>query len=158
MITCYIGLGSNLEDPIQQVKTAIAELQTLPQSEFLAVSSLYQNPPLGPQDQPDFINAVASIKTELTALTLLQELKALEKKHERVRTNRWGSPRTLDLDFLLYGDAMITAAELAVPHPGMEQRAFVLYPLAEIAPDLKLPSGLLLQDLLKQVPNNLTKL
>lgn len=157
MIKCYIGIGSNLDNPIEQVKTAIKELQQLSQSEFLSASSLYLNPPMGPQDQPDFVNAVATINTKLSPLELLKELKALEQKHNRVIIKHWG-PRTLDLDFLLYGNDIITLPELTIPHPGMEQRAFVLYPLAEIAPDLKLPSGVLLQVLLKQVPSNLTKI
>lgn len=137
--TAYIGLGSNLDDPRRQVETALAELGRLPRSHLKAASSLYQSRPLGPP-QPDYINAVAALETDLAPLELLDQLQSLEERHRRVRVERWG-PRTLDLDLLLYDDQVIDQPRLQVPHPELHRRAFVLYPLAEIAPDLALPSG-----------------
>lgn len=133
-----VGLGSNLNDPVAQVSGALAALAALPDSEFLAASSLYRNPPMGPQDQPDYVNAAALLRTRLTAQALLQELQALERRQGRVRERRWG-PRTIDLDLLLWGDATINEPGLIVPHPGLHERPFVLYPLAEIAPGLHVP-------------------
>lgn len=145
----YIGLGSNLENPRVQVETALDELNQLPGTRLLAASSLYQSRPLGPP-QPDFINAVAELETTLSALALLDQLQALEQRHQRVRRERWG-PRTLDLDLLLYGDCGIDHPRLQVPHPELARRNFVLYPLAELAPELTLPTGTPLAALLAQV-------
>jgi len=147
MVSAYIGLGSNLEDPLNQVKTALKELSTLAKTELLSHSSLYRSAPQGPADQPDFINAVARVETSLDAHALLDELQALELKHDRVRLQHWG-PRSLDLDLLLYADHTIDTERLQVPHPWLSQRCFVLYPLAEIAADLMLPSGISLASLL----------
>ncbi len=133
-----VGLGSNLNDPVAQVSGALAALAALPDSELLVASSLYRNPPMGPQDQPDYVNAAALLRTRLTAQALLQELQALERRQGRVRERRWG-PRTIDLDLLLWGDATINEPGLIVPHPGLHERPFVLYPLAEIAPGLHVP-------------------
>lgn len=133
----YIGLGSNLDAPIEQVRQALSELDMLPLSRLLAASSLYTSRPVGPQDQPDFINAVAALETRLSPLALLDQLQALEQQHRRRRQRHWG-PRTLDLDLLLYGNAAIYTPRLRVPHPQMTARAFVLAPLAEIAPSLEL--------------------
>ena len=133
-----VGLGSNLNAPVAQVSGALAALAALPDSELLAASSLYRNPPMGPQDQPDYVNAAALLRTRLTAQALLQELQALERRQGRVRERRWG-PRTIDLDLLLWGDATINEPGLIVPHPGLHERPFVLYPLAEIAPGLHVP-------------------
>ncbi|MET0065884.1 MAG: 2-amino-4-hydroxy-6-hydroxymethyldihydropteridine diphosphokinase [Candidatus Thiodiazotropha sp.] len=139
-ITAYIGLGSNLENPRQQVTDAFEELQAAAHCRMLRRSSLYRTRPVGPQDQPDFINAVASLATRLQAERLLDVLQEIEQRHHRMRdTGRWG-PRTLDLDLLLYGDQCIETPRLRVPHPEMTRRAFVLVPLREIAPrDLALP-------------------
>ncbi|SJL85350.1 2-amino-4-hydroxy-6-hydroxymethyldihydropteridine diphosphokinase [Vibrio palustris] len=154
MITAYIAIGSNLSDPVQQTKNAIEALKTLPQSQFLNVSSLYSSTPMGPQDQPDYINAVVEIKTDLSAMELLNSTQAIEQEHGRVRKDeRWG-PRTLDLDIILYGQQTIDNERLTVPHYGMRQREFVLYPLAEIAPELQLPDGVSLQSVLSTVPRN----
>lgn len=144
----YVALGSNLNNPIAQIKKAIEELHFLPHTQFIAASSLYSSPPLGPQEQPDFINAVVKLITRLTAEELLLELQMLEQAHGRVRdeANRWG-PRTLDLDLILYGDETIHTEKLTVPHPELKKRAFVLVPLAEIAPDLVLPDGVKLKSL-----------
>jgi 2-amino-4-hydroxy-6-hydroxymethyldihydropteridine diphosphokinase len=148
----YIGLGSNLENPRAQVETALRELDQLPESRLIAASSLYQSRPIGPP-QPDYINAVAVLDTALAPLALLDQLQALEQRHERVRLERWG-PRTLDLDLLLYGDRVIDEPRLQVPHPELTKRNFVLYPLAELAPELTLPSGTPLAALLTHVPRD----
>ena len=133
----YIGLGSNLESPIEQVREALNELAMLPLSRLVAASSLYTSRPVGPQDQPDFINAVAALETRLSPLALLDQLQALEQLHRRRRQHHWG-PRTLDLDLLLYANEHINSPRLRVPHPQMTARAFVLLPLTEIAPSLDL--------------------
>jgi len=151
-ITAYIGLGSNLADPAGQIKTARAEIAALANVQELAFSSLYHSPPMGPQDQPDYVNAVMAIGTTLPALDLLHSLQRIEHEQGRVRTGeRWGA-RTLDLDILLYGDQQIDEPELIVPHAGLAQRAFVLYPLFEIAPQLRIPGKGKLVDLLAQCP------
>ena len=138
-VRAYIGLGSNLEDPRRQVRTAIAELDVLPYTRLVARSSLYRSDPMGPPDQPDYINAVAAVDTLLTPLALLDALMGVERAHGRIRNaTRWG-PRTLDLDLLVYGETIISEARLTVPHPGIAERAFVLLPLLEIAPDLEIP-------------------
>ncbi len=137
-VVAWIGLGSNLDDPVRQVNTALVALDSLPQSRLLACSGLYRSAPMGPQDQPDYINAVAGLKTTLPAVALLDALQAIEQDHARVRGEHWG-PRTLDLDILLYGDDIIESPRLSVPHPGLAQRNFVLAPLAEITPQLSVP-------------------
>ncbi len=134
----YIGLGSNLDDPRRQVSQALAELGSLPGSRLLASSSLYRTPPMGPPGQPDYINAVAQIETALSPHALLDALQAIERAHDRVRSVRWG-PRTLDLDLLLYDQQEIADERLCVPHPGLTERAFVVLPLLEIAPTLRVP-------------------
>lgn len=138
MIDAYIGLGSNLDQPRQQIFQALDELDCVPQSWLVRVSSLYSSAPMGPQNQPDYVNAVAKIHTGLSPVLLLDELQGIENRHGRVRGQHWG-PRTLDLDLLLYGDQIIQERRLTVPHPGIAQRAFVLKPLFEIAPRLQLP-------------------
>ena len=149
----YIGLGSNLADPVDQVTTAISNLQSLPDSQLLTWSSLYASPPMGPQDQPDYINAVAIIETALSAHQLLDALQAIEQQQGRVRQRHWGE-RTLDLDILLYGQNEIDDARLQIPHPGIALRAFVLYPLAEIAPDLTIPNMGTIEQLLQHCPSD----
>ncbi|EGQ7996277.1 2-amino-4-hydroxy-6-hydroxymethyldihydropteridine diphosphokinase [Vibrio vulnificus] len=154
MITAYIAIGSNLADPVVQAKSAIEALKQLPKSRFLCVSQLYSSTPMGPQNQPDYINAVAAIETELTPLELLDCTQAIELEQGRVRKEeRWG-PRTLDLDIILYGDEVLDSERLTVPHYGMKEREFVLYPLAEIAPNLTLPDGTELSQLLTIVDKN----
>src|SRR5512143_2239 len=149
-VRVYIGLGSNLDDPLSQVQTAIDELASLPQSRLHEVSPLYRTPPLGPADQPDYINAVAAIDTDLEPLALLDQLQRIEQHHGRVRGRlRWG-PRTLDLDILLYGDRLITNERLTVPHPGLHERPFVIFPLLAIAPELLLPDGTSIASLAKK--------
>lgn len=145
--TAYIGLGSNLEHPRQQVERALQELAQIPDTRLLKTSPLYQSLAVGPGEQPDFINGVALLETELEAHALLDQLQAIENAHERVREVRWG-PRTLDLDLLLFGTETINTERLQVPHPYLSQRNFVLYPLANIAPQLALPCGDTLESLL----------
>lgn len=147
-IRCYIGLGSNLENPVTQVVTALLELERLDGCRNLVHSSLYRSDPVGPAGQPDYINAVASLETTLRPLELLDAMQALEQQHQRVRIQHWG-PRTLDLDLLLYGDQQITHERLTVPHPYLHERSFVLYPLAEIAPQVHIPEQKSLAECLK---------
>ena len=138
-VTAYLGLGANLQDPAAQVRRALDELHSLPQSRLLSHSPLYKSPPLGPSDQPDYVNAVAALQTGLEPLALLTELRAIELRHGRRRDgSRWG-PRTLDLDLLLYGERVLDTPELTLPHPGLHERAFVLYPLFDVAPELEVP-------------------
>lgn len=151
-VTTYIALGSNLDNPIQQIRNALIALTIIPQTHLINNSKLYRNPPMGSLAQPDFINAVAALATTLSAEQLLIQLQAIEQIHGRQRSIHWG-PRTLDLDLLLYGDSCIQTATLQVPHPGLTQRNFFLYPLAEIAPDLRLPNGEILSALLTQCSN-----
>jgi 2-amino-4-hydroxy-6-hydroxymethyldihydropteridine diphosphokinase len=134
----YVALGSNLRDPQAQVEAGIEELAMLRDTRLAAASSLYRTAPVGFLDQPDFINAVAKIETELTPRALLDELLAIEQRFSRVRGQKNG-PRTLDLDIILYGDDRYADDTLTIPHPRMHERAFVLVPLAEIAPDLIVP-------------------
>ncbi|WP_129138246.1 2-amino-4-hydroxy-6-hydroxymethyldihydropteridine diphosphokinase [Modicisalibacter coralii] len=133
----YVGLGSNLEGPRDQVTRALSELDRLPTTRLVSASPLYASTPMGPADQPDFINAVAKLITRLSPLALLDQLQALEQRHRRRRQRHWG-PRTLDLDLLLYAQRRQTSPRLTLPHPGIGERNFVLVPLADIAPDLKL--------------------
>lgn len=137
----YVGLGSNLDDPAAQLATALKALAVLPDTRLVAVSSRYRNPPMGPQDQPDYLNAVAALLTRLPAEALLAALQGIEDAQGRRRDgDRWG-PRTLDLDLLAYGNARLESAALTLPHPGICSRPFVLVPLAEVAPGLHLPDG-----------------
>jgi 2-amino-4-hydroxy-6-hydroxymethyldihydropteridine diphosphokinase len=134
----FIGLGANLGDRETQVRRAFATLAELPGTGLLAASSLYRSAPVGVGAQPDFINAVAAIQTRLAPRALLEALLAAERRFGR-RREFPGAPRTLDLDLLLYGDRVIAEPGLIVPHPRMHERAFVLAPLAEIAPDIAIP-------------------
>lgn len=135
----YIGVGSNLEQPQQQVAQAIAALDDIDGCSVSLTSSNYQSAPLGPADQPDYVNAVVAILTTLDAQTLLGEMQAIERNQGRVRDGqRWGA-RTLDLDLLVFSGQQINDPDLIVPHPGIAQRNFVLLPLAEIAPTLSIP-------------------
>ena len=158
LITVYIGLGSNLAEPIEQIKTARHAISTLPTVEIIALSNFYSSPALGGMEQPNYVNAVLSILTILSPLVLLQHLQAIENAQGRVREQRWGA-RTLDLDILLYGDQTIDLPDLTIPHYGLAERAFVLYPLAEIAPTLSIPHHGSLNNLLSKCPlNDLVKL
>ena len=150
----YIGLGSNLSNPIEQVKKAIDEIANIGQSQIIASSSLYLSKPMGPKDQDDYINGVVAIKTSLSAIALLDALQTIENSAGRIRKeNRWGA-RILDLDILLFGDEIIDTPRLTIPHYGMREREFVLLPLAEIAPDLILPHGESVKVLSQNIANN----
>ncbi len=148
----FIGLGSNLGKPLQQLTSATKALAELPESADLKVSSFYRSAPLGPQDQPDYINAVAQLTTRLDAEVLLTQLQTIEQLHGRKRDGaRWGA-RTLDLDLLLYANSIIDSERLTVPHPGLAERAFVLVPLADIAePGLTIPGLGTLRQLLANI-------
>ena len=149
----YIGLGSNLGQPAGQLRLAISALAVLPDTSLVAVSSLYASQPLGPADQPDYVNAVAALDTRLAPLELLDCLQQIEQQQGRQRkAERWG-PRTLDLDILLFAQQVIDLPRLQVPHYHLQARPFVLYPLAEIAPELQLPDGQALTDLLQKCPS-----
>jgi len=147
-VTSYIGIGSNLQDPQKQCHLAVRHLSALPDSHLSNVSSLYISDPLGPRDQPRYLNAVAELVTQLKPHDLLDCLQAIEQKLGRVRSRRWGE-RTVDLDLLLYGECCIESERLSVPHPGISERAFVLLPLLEIAPAIDLPGLGLASDFLK---------
>lgn len=151
MSVAWVGLGANLDDPVAQLQTALAELGTIPRSACLRHSSLYRSAPVGLQGQPNFCNAVAELTTLLSPQELLQALFVIEKQHHRQRDVRWG-PRTLDLDLLLYDQQQIETAELVVPHPRMHQRAFVLRPLAELDPALHVPGHGRVGNLLAALP------
>ena len=138
MSIAYIALGANLGDPATTVLAAFAALANLPESRVLHCSSLYRTAPVGLADQPEFINAVAKLETTLAPEALLDALHEIEQRFGRVRAERNG-PRTLDLDLLLYDDQFIDLPRLTLPHPRLHLRAFVLQPLAEIAPDLAIP-------------------
>ena len=135
MTLAFVGIGSNLDDPRAQVLRAFEELEALPHTRVVKKSSLYRSAPVGYAAQPDFVNAVAQLETGLPAERMLAELQAIELRHGRSRSFA-NAPRTLDLDLLLYGAAQLKTATLQVPHPRMRERAFVLKPLLEIAPQL----------------------
>lgn len=147
----YIGLGSNLHQPIQQIEQALLALDQLPNSYLLSYSSLYQSAPMGPQDQPPFINAVAKLATGFTPLELLDQLQAIENQQGRIREERWGA-RTLDLDLLLYDHTIMQSDRLTLPHYGIKDRDFVLKPLAELSPEMTLPDGSIVSELLNHCP------
>jgi 2-amino-4-hydroxy-6-hydroxymethyldihydropteridine diphosphokinase len=154
MIRVYLGLGANLDAPLQQLQQAVNALMQLPHSQLAAVSSFYGSKPMGPQDQPDYVNAVAALDTHLAPEALLDELQRIELEQGRQRKDeRWG-PRTLDLDILLYGDQRISTTRLTVPHYGLHQREFVVYPLLELAPDLEIPGHGSLTAIAVHVPRN----
>ncbi|MFM9913409.1 MAG: 2-amino-4-hydroxy-6-hydroxymethyldihydropteridine diphosphokinase [Methylophilaceae bacterium] len=138
MSLAYVALGSNLQHPATQVTSAFNALDGLPECKLLLSSSLYKTPPLGYENQPDFINAVAMLETTLTPLELLKKLLVIETAQGRERTFP-NAPRVLDLDLLLYDDLVMNTPTLTLPHPRLHERGFVLFPLAEIAPDLLIP-------------------
>lgn len=149
-VRAFVALGANLGDPVAQVESAIAALGALPHTRLVRASSLYRSAPVGYADQPDFINAVAEVSTELAPRELLDALLALELRCGRVRDFP-NAPRTLDLDVILYGELAMHEHGLTIPHPRMHERAFVLVPLAEIAPDAKVPGRGVARDLLSGV-------
>jgi 2-amino-4-hydroxy-6-hydroxymethyldihydropteridine diphosphokinase len=138
MTRAYVGIGSNIGQPRRQLQAALKELGGLPNTRLTATSGIYRSAPLGHLDQPEFLNAVVELETELPAEALLDSLQEIERAHGRKRPFA-GAPRTLDLDLLLFGGAALATPRLTVPHPRMHERAFVLKPLAEIAPEVAIP-------------------
>lgn len=152
--TCpaYVALGSNLDEPVNQLGRALQALASLTGTRLCQYSRLYTSTPMGPQDQPDYVNAVAQLETTLDPYELLEALQDIEAAQGRTRSGeRWG-PRTLDLDLLLFGELELDDPRLTLPHPGMHERDFVLYPLAEIAPQLRIPGLEPLSTLLTKCP------
>ncbi len=150
----YIGIGSNLESPAEQVRRAIAALRNMPHCILVHESGLYRSAPMGPQDQPDFINAVVSLLTQLDAAKLLCALQAIEEKHGRERIEEQWGPRILDLDLLAYGNQEFDREELTLPHPGIAGRNFVLLPWSEITPHFRVPGLASVADLAATVSGN----
>jgi 2-amino-4-hydroxy-6-hydroxymethyldihydropteridine diphosphokinase len=137
--TAYVGLGANVGDPRAQLRTGASALTALPHTRLVACSSFYRSAPIGVAEQPDFINAVCAVDTALPAIELMRHLLEIEARLGRVRGSNRGEPRPLDLDLLLYGSETVTTPELTLPHPRLHERAFVLLPLAEIAPGIEIP-------------------
>lgn len=154
MNIAYIGLGSNLENPEQQIRNAVNAIKAIERTVMSNISALYYSRPMGPKDQPDYMNAVAELTTSLSPIALLDELQKIENDAGRVRKdNRWG-PRILDLDILLYDNNVINSERLIVPHYGLKDREFVLIPLNEIAPSMSLPDGETIKNLSQNIPTN----
>lgn len=156
-VVAYVGLGSNLEDPTAQLARAVAELASLPDTTLLAQSAFYASRPVGPQDQPDFVNGAVQLTTKLSPYQLLDHLQAIEQAHGRERLRHWG-PRTLDLDLLLYGNDSIHDERLTVPHAELANRDFVLQPLLDLNPELTLPDGGRIETLRQACPDNQLRL
>lgn len=155
-VIAYVGVGSNLQNPQQQVKDALSELDQISDTRCIQSSSLYRSHPMGSANQPDYINAVAALETTLSPKALLQHLQGIEARHGRIRgAERWG-PRSLDLDILLYNQYSTYEADLVIPHPGMHERPFVLYPLYEIAPDIQIPGRGSLKSMLNALEQSMT--
>ncbi|MFV0261971.1 MAG: 2-amino-4-hydroxy-6-hydroxymethyldihydropteridine diphosphokinase [Kluyvera sp.] len=152
MTVVYIAIGSNLASPLEQVNAAVEAIGAIPESRIIRVSSFYRTPPLGPQDQPDYLNAAVALETNLAPEALLDHTQRIEQQQGRVRkAERWG-PRTLDLDIMLFGDRLINSERLTVPHYDMKRRGFMLWPLFEIAPELHFPDdGQPLTEYLNQI-------
>ncbi|MBW4935577.1 2-amino-4-hydroxy-6-hydroxymethyldihydropteridine diphosphokinase [Marinobacter sp. F4206] len=153
MTDAFIGLGSNLEDPAAQLARAVAALATLPESVLVAQSPFYASRPVGPQDQPDFVNGAVWLRTSLAPHALLDHLQSIEQRHGRERLRHWG-PRTLDLDLLVFGDRTLADERLTVPHKELPNRDFALQPLLDLNPDLTLPDGRAIKALRQHCPDN----
>jgi 2-amino-4-hydroxy-6-hydroxymethyldihydropteridine diphosphokinase len=151
VVTAFLGLGSNLGDREANISNALAEIGRLAGCELLRTSSLYETDPVGIREQPDFLNAVAEVRTDMRPREFLSTLREVERRAGRERTLKWG-PRIIDIDILLYGDELLTEDNLEIPHPEMHRRAFVLTPLAEIAPKVKHPGlNVTIQELSEKV-------
>ncbi len=150
--TAYIGLGSNLDDPPTQIKRACKALNNLDGCTVSLCSPLYWNAAIGPGEQPDYLNAVLQLKTPLSPSALLNAMQHIENSQGRTREVRWGA-RTLDLDLLLFDELSINLEHLTIPHPRLQERNFVVYPLYDIAPALRLPDGQALSELITELPN-----
>ena len=151
MIPAYVALGSNLNNPAQQLSSALNALSRLPETSLTACSPAYRSTAVGPGQQPDYLNAVAALRTALAPLDLLHQLQDIEQAQGRERGERWGA-RTLDLDILLYGNLVMDEDELTIPHPRMRDRNFVLQPLHDLGATLSLPCGTLIASLLQHCP------
>lgn len=152
-IEVYIGLGSNIGSPSQQLDQALTSLSQLSSSVLIAHSAFYTSKPVGPQDQPDFVNAAAKLKTTLSPDALLKQLQLIEINQGRIKKRHWGE-RCIDLDILLYGNNTLNNEDLTIPHREIANRDFVLRPLLELNSDLSLPDGTTLHSLLKLCPDN----
>ncbi|TYC61030.1 2-amino-4-hydroxy-6-hydroxymethyldihydropteridine diphosphokinase [Marinobacter sp. BW6] len=153
MTDAFIGLGSNLKEPAAQLARAVSALATLPETVLVAQSPFYASRPVGPQDQPDFVNGAVWLRTSLRPHRLLDELQRIEQKHGRERLRHWG-PRTLDLDVLLFGTQVLDDERLTVPHRELANRDFALQPLLDLKADLALPDGTPIAELRNQCPDN----
>ncbi len=156
MTVAYVGIGSNVDEPVKQVRQALLELERLPHSRVVKHSSLFRSAPVGYASQPDFINAIAQLETGICAERLLSELQAIESRHGRKRSFA-NAPRSLDLDLLMFGNSELKTKELTLPHPRMHERAFVLKPLVEISPEVSIPGVGLARDSLKNVENQIVE-
>lgn len=152
----FIGIGSNLEQPKNQVLKAVEQLKKLPDSEFMSASSLYASQPQGPQDQPDYVNAVVALKTHLLPHELLTALQSLEQQQGKIKVRHWGE-RVIDLDVLLYDELQLHSDDLVIPHPQMHLRDFVLLPLSEISPKQIIPGQGSVKILLSQLTTSYLK-
>jgi len=157
VVIVYVGLGSNLDDPVSQVRAGVTALGQLPHTRFEACSSFYASAPVGTQAQPDFINAACRLQTALEPDVLMRGLMEIEQAHGRVRRGEKGGPRTLDLDLLLFGAQVIHSEALTVPHPRLHERAFVLYPLSELDPGLEIPGQGRASDLLAMCADQIVR-
>lgn len=150
MAQVFVGLGSNLSDPVKQINRALASLERLTDTSVLSCSKLYGSVPQGPQDQSDFVNAVCLLETQLSPMELLSALQGIEQVQGRIKKRHWGE-RLIDLDILLFDDLTLSTPELTIPHTEISNRDFVLIPLFEIAPDLIVPNQGSLHDLIDQL-------
>ena len=155
-VRVFVVLGSNQDEPLQQLRRAVAALQQIAHTRLLGVSGIYKTRPMGPPEQDDYLNAVAELETDLAAMDLLMALQGIERQQGRRRDGERWHQRPLDLDILLYGDQVIVSDKLVVPHPGMHKRAFVLYPLQELDANISIPgkgpvAALMKKDLLGEV-------
>ena len=146
----YIGLGSNIEQPYSQIKKAIVALNNLPDTEVLTDSDYYKSKPMGPEDQPDYVNAVVEIETALDATKLLKNCQQIEQQQGRIKRRHWGE-RSIDLDILLYVDQQILTDDLTLPHPGICQRDFVYIPLLKLNPEVEIPGKGMLSVIVESV-------
>ncbi|WP_430460145.1 2-amino-4-hydroxy-6-hydroxymethyldihydropteridine diphosphokinase [Thalassolituus sp. LLYu03] len=145
MTRCYLGLGANLNDPVRQLELAFESLRAINGFRLLRVSALYGSKPLGPQDQPDYVNIAVAAETSLAPLALLDETQRIEREQGRIKLRHWGE-RCIDIDLLLFGDTEFHSERLTVPHKELCNRSFVVTPLLEIAPELTLPDGTRLKE------------
>lgn len=156
MTTAYIGLGANIDRPSEQIVSALRAINNIETTQLIEWSSLYHSKPLGPEDQPDYTNAVAAIDTQLSPLELLDALQNIEQQQGRVKLRHWGE-RCIDLDVLLFGNETLNSERLNIPHHELKNRSFVVQPLLEIAPDLVLPDGTLLADISPEFEGDLMR-